>query len=174
VEIAEEASEDEDEETSRRPRVGIRFGSCVNFRSILADALKGRKGLKEERRRTSLRSARCCYALSVSSSESEREYSCAEEDEETPAQGDVGHHVCIRRPTLSILYRIGAYSLFRFLQTYYHLVYHRNSHPSLQPSFSPRTCLSRCRTETLPLPRRPVFFSPPVFLTFCGTHSRAP
>jgi hypothetical protein len=93
VEIAEEASEDEYGETSRRSRVGMRFGSCVPFRSILADALKGRKDLKEERRRASLRSARCCYALSVSSSESEREYSCAEE-EDTPAhalpsEGDV-------------------------------------------------------------------------------------
>jgi hypothetical protein len=84
VEIAEEVSEDEYEETSRRSRVGMRFGSCVGFRSILADALKGRKDLKEERR-ASLRSARCRYALSVSSSESEREYSCGEEEEGTPA-----------------------------------------------------------------------------------------
>ena len=94
MEIGEEASEDEDEETSRRTRVGMRFGSCVDFRSILADALKGRKDLKEERRRASLRSARCCYALSESSSESEREYSCGEEEEDTPAhalpsEGDV-------------------------------------------------------------------------------------
>jgi hypothetical protein len=74
--------------------VGMRFGSCVDFRSILADALKGRKDLKEERRRASLRPARCCYALSVSSSESEREYSCGEEKEDTsayalPSEGDV-------------------------------------------------------------------------------------
>jgi hypothetical protein len=94
VEIAERASEDEYEETSRRSRVRMRFGSCVDSRSILADALKGRKDLKEERRRASLRSARCCYALSVSSSESEREYSCGEEEEDTPAhalpsEGDV-------------------------------------------------------------------------------------
>jgi hypothetical protein len=73
--------------------LGMRFGSCVDFRSILADAFKGRKDLKEERRRASLRSARYCYAISVSSSESEREYSCGEE-EDTPAhalpsEGDV-------------------------------------------------------------------------------------
>ena len=89
VEIVEEASEDEDKESSRRSRVGMRFAPCVDFRSILADALKGRKDLKEERRRASLR----CYALSVSSSESEREFSCGEE-EDTPAhalpsEGDV-------------------------------------------------------------------------------------
>jgi hypothetical protein len=92
VEIAEEVSEDEYEETSRRSRVGMRFGSCVGFRSILADALKGRKDLKEERR-ASLRSARCRYALSVSSSESEREYSCGEEEgtpaHALPSDGDV-------------------------------------------------------------------------------------
>jgi len=72
----------------------MRFESCVDVRSILADALKGRKDLKEERRRASLRSARCCYALSVSSSESEREYSCREEEEDMPvhalpSEGDV-------------------------------------------------------------------------------------
>jgi hypothetical protein len=94
VEIAEEASEDEYEETSRRSCVRMKIGSCVDFRSILADALKGRKDLKEERRRASLRSARCCYALSVPSSESEREYGCGEEEEDTPAhalpsEGDV-------------------------------------------------------------------------------------
>ena len=96
AEIAEEASEDEDkdEETSRGSRVRMRFGSRVEFRSILADALKGRKDLKEERRRASLRSARCCYALSESSSESEREYSCGKGDEDTwpralPSEGDV-------------------------------------------------------------------------------------
>ena len=95
VEIVEEVSEDGYEETSRRSQhVGMRIGSCVDFRSILADALKGRKDLKEERRRASLRSARCCYAFSESSSESEREYSCGEEEEDTPAhalpsEGDV-------------------------------------------------------------------------------------
>jgi len=94
VEIAEEASEDEYEETGRRSRVGMRFGSCVEFRSILADALKGRKDLKEERRRASLRSARCCYAISVSSSSAESEYSCGEKEEDTQAhtlqsEGDV-------------------------------------------------------------------------------------
>jgi hypothetical protein len=94
VEIAEEASEDEYEENSRRSRGRMRFGSCADFKSILADALKGRKDLKEERRRASLRSARCCYSISVSSSESEREYSCGEEQEDTPAhalpsEGDV-------------------------------------------------------------------------------------
>ena len=94
VEIAEEASEDEYEESNRRSRVGVRFGSCVDLRSILADALKGRKDLKEERRRASLRSDRCCYALSVSPSESESEYSCGEGEEDTPAhalpsEGDV-------------------------------------------------------------------------------------
>ena len=83
VDIAEESTEGEDEETSRRSRVGMRFG-CVGFRSILADALKGRKDLKEERRRASLRSARYCYALSESSSESEREYSCGEEEDTLP------------------------------------------------------------------------------------------
>ena len=94
AEIAEGASEDDDEETRRGPRVGTRFGSRVDLRSILADALKGRKDLKEERRRASLRSARCCYALSESSSEFEREYSCGKEDEDTwpralPSEGDV-------------------------------------------------------------------------------------
>lgn len=91
VEIAEEASEDEYEETGRRSRVGMRFGSCVEFRSILADALKGRKDLKEERRRASLRSARCCYTLPVLSSP---EYNCGEEEEDIQAhalqsEGDV-------------------------------------------------------------------------------------
>ena len=76
AEMAEEASEDEGEgeETSRRSRVGVRFESCVDLRSILADALKGRKDLKEERRRASLRrSARCRYAVSESSSDGEEE-----------------------------------------------------------------------------------------------------
>jgi hypothetical protein len=97
VEIIEEASdhEGEDEKTTRRSRVGMRVGSCVDLRSVLADALKGRKDLKEERRRASLRSARCCYAISISSSESESEYSCGEEEEEEvpapalPSEGDV-------------------------------------------------------------------------------------
>ena len=95
VEIAEETSEDEYEENGRgSQRVGMRIGSCVGFRSILADALKGRKDLKEERRRASLRSARYCYALSESQSGSERGYSCGKEEEDTPAhtlpsEGDV-------------------------------------------------------------------------------------
>ena len=97
VEIIEEASdhEGEDEETTRRSRVGMRFGSCVDLRSILADALKGREDLKEERRRASLRSACCRYAISISSSESESEYICGEEEEEEspapalPSEGDV-------------------------------------------------------------------------------------
>jgi len=101
VEIIEEASEDEGDERSRTSRVGMRFGSCVDFRSILADALRGRKDLKEERRRASLRSARCCYALSVSSSssESEREYGCGGEEEDTaapalPSEGDALDIMC--------------------------------------------------------------------------------
>ena len=72
----------EDEELTRRSRVGMRFGSCADFSSVLADALRERKDLKEERRRASLRSG-CCYGRSASPSESE--YGCTEEDTRTRA-----------------------------------------------------------------------------------------
>lgn len=72
----------EDEELIGRSRVGMRFGSCADVNSVLADALRERKDLKEERRRASLRSG-CRYGRSASPSESE--FSCAEENTRTPA-----------------------------------------------------------------------------------------
>ena len=87
----ETAETSEDEEMTRsRPRGAIRFGLCVDLRSVLADALRERKDLREERRRASLRSGRC-YGRSVTSSEGE--YSCGgEEGTAVPAlvsEGDV-------------------------------------------------------------------------------------
>jgi hypothetical protein len=69
----------EDADLTQGSRMGVRFGSCADFSSVLADALRERKDLKEERRRASLRSGR-------SASPSEREYTCGEEeDTRTPA-----------------------------------------------------------------------------------------
>ena len=79
----------EDEELTQRSHVGMRFGSCADFSSVLADALRERKDLKVERRRASLRSGGC-YGRSASLSESE--YSCAEKDTRTlalPSDEDV-------------------------------------------------------------------------------------
>jgi hypothetical protein len=93
AEIAE-GSEGEEEKTMtrRRSRVGARSGSCVDLRSVLADALRDRKDLKEERRRASLRHSDCRrYGRSVPSPE--RESSCGEEEDTValalPSEGDV-------------------------------------------------------------------------------------
>ena len=75
VEITEDF---EDGELTRRSRVGTRFGSCADFSSVLADALRERKDLKEERRRASLRFG-CCYGRSASPPEGK--YSRGEEED---------------------------------------------------------------------------------------------
>jgi hypothetical protein len=89
---AETAETSEDEEITRRSRGARRFGSCADMRSVLADALRERKDLKEERHRASLRSGSgCCYGRSVSLSEGE--YSCSEEEDAAtsalPSESDV-------------------------------------------------------------------------------------
>lgn len=88
---AETAETSEDEEmTRRRSRRVTRFRSCIDLRSILADALRERKDLKEERRRASLHSG-CCNGHSVTPSEGA--YSCGGKEGTAapalPTEGDV-------------------------------------------------------------------------------------